>query len=340
MDSVGWDIGGAHLKVVRVDASGQACVAMQRPCPLWRGLTYLEHAIDQVLAALGDWPLHGITMTGELADIFPDRRTGVNQLVEMMVRKLPQTQLRIFAGRQGFVTPMEACTHALAIASANWLASAELVAKIQNTGVLVDVGSTTTDLIAFQEGRARPRGMTDAERLASGELVYRGVVRTPVMAVVQRVSFDGVVQRIAAEHFATMADVYRLTGHLDAAYDMAETADGAGKSLQDSARRLARMVGRDLQDAPMSAWLELAQHIAEAQLKDLAAALQQVAAQVPGPLVGAGAGRFLVRQLAQHSGRDYVDFCELVRGDEKVRAWAAVCAPAYAVARLVAVEGT
>ena len=133
--------------------------------------------------------------------------------------------------------PRQYRDRAAEIASANWLASAQFAARRCGDGVFVDMGSTTTDIVALRGDRVQAQGMSDAERLASNELVYTGIVRTPVMAVVQRVPFNGAMQRIAAEHFATMADVHRLRGHLDEAHDMAETADGAGKSPVDSARR-------------------------------------------------------------------------------------------------------
>jgi probable H4MPT-linked C1 transfer pathway protein len=158
------------------------------------------------------------------------------------------------------------------------------------------------------------------------------------MAVVQRVPFNGQMQRIAAEHFATMADVYRLTGKLDAAHDMSDSADGKGKSPQESARRLARMVGHDVEDAPLLAWQALAHFFANAQLQELVAATQTVASALPvdAPIVGAGVGRAVVKQLAQKSGRAYIDFADLVQGE--ARDWAAVCAPAYSVAWLAGKE--
>lgn len=332
MDSIGWDLGGAHLKAVRLNEAGRVVGAVQLPCPLWRGLPQLECAIDQALADIGDSPLHAMTMTGELADIFTDRPAGVVQIVETIERKLLGKQLKIFSGNRGFIEPAHASEHAAEIASANWLASAQFAARHCKNGVFVDMGSTTTDIVALRDGRAIAQGVSDAARLASDELVYTGVVRTPVMAVVQRVPFNGAMQRVAAEHFATMADVHRLRGYLNEAHDMTETADGAGKTSTDSARRLARMVGRDLQDAPMLAWVALAHFIANAQMQDLVAALQKVASESSGPMVGAGAGRFVLRELARRTGREYIDFSELVEGD--AGEWASVCAPAFAVAWL------
>ena len=338
MDSIGWDLGGAHLKAVRLDSSGCALAAVQLPCPLWRGLRHLEKALDQAMRDVGEGRLHAVTMTGELADIFPDRTNGVTRLVETMYARFPGKVMRVFSGRRGFVSPQAAPAHAGEIASANWLASAQFVARHCANGVFVDMGSTTTDIVVLRDGRAQPQGMSDAERLTSGELVYTGLVRTPVMAVVRRVPFNGDMQRIAAEHFATMADVHRLIGNLPEFHDMAETADGCGKSVEDSARRLARMVGRDLRDAPMVAWVALAHFIAGTQLQELASTMQVLADGMPGPVVGAGAGRHVVRELARRAGRAYVDFSELVSGGEDARKWAAVCAPAYSVAWLARAE--
>src|ERR1019366_4686400 len=102
---------------------------------------------------------------------------------------------------------------------------------------------------------------------------------------------------VAAEYFATMGDVYRLTGELAEAHDMADTADGAGKTPEDSARRLARMVGRDLRDASMQDWRRLAAAFRHAQLLLLQDAVQRAISRGlivdDAPLVGAGAGGFL-----------------------------------------------
>ncbi|MFM9912784.1 MAG: hydantoinase/oxoprolinase family protein [Methylophilaceae bacterium] len=323
----GWDIGGAHLKAVRLDKV--CCKVLQLACPLWKGLQHLEQAVAEALILLGDTNQHAITMTGELADIFPNRHQGVMQISQAMQKLLAGKNLK-FYGSSGFIAPQEVEANTHKIASANWLASAQFVADKCKDGVFVDVGSTTTDVVELKNGQPKPQGFSDAERLTSDTLIYTGVVRTPVMAVVQRLPFNGQMQRVAAEHFATMADVYRLTGKLAAKYDLAETADGQGKSQLESARRLARMLGRDVETVPMLAWQALAHFIANTQLQDL---LAVVKAQAPKTLIGAGVGRFLVREMAQRLKIAYVDFADLVEGDSADVA--AVCAPAYAVAALL-----
>lgn len=337
-DIIGWDLGGAHLKAARLDDAGRIVGVIQRPCPLWQGLQHLEQAIDAALASLGTTTIHAVTMTGELVDLFSDRHEGVLRLVETLRQRLPGADLRVYAGRSGFVGPDQADTYADDIASANWLASTAYAAAHCRAGLFIDVGSTTTDIVLLADGKPQPLGHTDAERLATEELVYSGAVRTPVMAVARRVPFAGQWQRIAAEYFATMADVHRLTGNLELAHDMAPTADDAGKSPEDSARRLARMVGRDLHDAGMAEWRELAHHLAHVQLQDIRAAAERALSRgligADAPLVGAGAGCFLAFELARLMQREYIDFSDLVEGGDESREWAAVCAPAFSVAWL------
>jgi uncharacterized hydantoinase/oxoprolinase family protein len=140
--------------------------------------------------------------------------------------------------------------------------------------------------------------------------------------------------------FATMADVYRLCGALPEDADQLPAADHRGKTQGDSARRLARMIGCDVESAAIGAWCDIARHLADAHRQQLAAAAQRLLAgrglDRRAPLLGAGVGRFLVRALAQEFGRDYVDFGDIVDAADGAREWAARCAPAAAVALLAA----
>ena len=226
------------------------------------------------------------------------------------------------------------------MASANWHASARFVATRCPQALFIDVGSTTSDIVPVQAGQVDSVGYTDDERLVSEELVYTGATRTPVMAVAESVPFGGQRQRTMAEHFATMADVHRLTGELPDDADQLPTADGRGKTAEESARRLARMLGRDLQSADLADWRRLAAHLAERQRQTLHDAIDRVLSRGKlgddAPVVGAGVGRFLLRPLAERLRRPYVDFASLVEGEPATREWAARCAPAAAVAILAA----
>ena len=333
---IGWDLGGANIKSACVEGGRVASVA-QTPCPAVQDRRKFNEALERALAGLTAKPeCHAVTMTGELSDVFADRQEGVGYLSQMVGQALPQVV--IYAGRAGFVSPQDAVNHVGDIASANWHASALLAAQRCSEGLLVDIGTTTADLIPLRNGVVASSGYTDAERLQTGELVYTGVVRTPVMAIAQDSTFRGRMQRIAAERFATMADVYRLTGELPEDADPYPTADQRGKSREDSAARLARMLGMDASDATIADWVALANDFAGRQLSLLQEAATQVltAADVAAraPIVGAGCGRFLARGLAESLGRPYSDFSDVINADPEAREMAARCAPAVAVAIL------
>jgi (4-(4-[2-(gamma-L-glutamylamino)ethyl]phenoxymethyl)furan-2-yl)methanamine synthase len=334
---IGWDVGGANVKLAVVEAGRVETVA-QIPCPLIADRAKFDQAVAAALPLIGVPAVHAVTMTGELSDVFEAREDGVGYLVDLMVKMAAPVPVLIYAGAVGFLTPPEAKRQTPKVASANWHASAALAAKRHGNALLADVGTTTTDLIPVKGGKVAALGATDAERLASGELVYGGVVRTPVMAITQTAPFRGRSQRIAAERFATMADVYRLTGDLPEDADPYPAADQRDKSCEGSARRLARMLGRDAAEAAHADWVALACHFADCQLALIDEAAREVVLQqeLPdtAPVIGAGCGRFLVRQLAARLGRAYVDFADLIDGAPEAREAAARSAPAVAVALL------
>lgn len=340
---LGWDVGGAHLKRAVLAPNGALLSVDMAACPLWQGL-------DRLDGALAAMPVAGegrsfVTMTGELTDLWSDRASGVAGLSAALTARLGVDTL-IYAGRDGFVPAAAAPAHAAAVASANWHATASALAGICGDGVLVDVGSTTTDIISFAGKSLCFRGYADCERMESGELVYSGAVRTPVMALAQTLPFRGRPVPLMAEHFATTADIYRLTGDLPEGADLHPTADGQQKTREASARRLLRMVGRDLgprrhgETATLAEAEALAAFAAEVQLHRLAGALAQVLSASGTPpgsaLIGAGVGRFLVEKLAARSERPYRDAGLLLAGNAAFASAAADCAPAVAVARIAA----
>lgn len=335
--TLGLDVGGAHLKAALVQ-DGRVRAVNQLVCPLWQGIDRL----DAALAALHDaMPVHdraAVTMTGELSDLFPDRPTGVATLVDRLVRELGP-EARFWMGRRGLGDADAARRSSGDVGSTNFLASATLVARHASDALMIDLGSTTTDIIPIRYGAPAPRGLTDAERQSTGELVYTGLTRTPVMAVASRAPFRGVWVGLAREHLANMADVRRILGQLDDNVDLHATADGKGKSHRDSLVRFARLLGRDAAEAGDDEWLTAAAYVAERQLRSIHDGALQVlsAAALPesAPLVAAGIGWRVVAALALRLGRDCRPFGELIGADADVAEAATHSAPAVAVAMLL-----
>jgi len=337
MAVVGWDIGGAHLKAARVE-NGRITAAIQVAAPLRLGLERLAHAFAEAKALIGQADCQAVTMTGELADTFSSRAEGVARLTAAAVRELAHSRVMIYAGRAGFVAPADATMHVTDIASANWFASASVVSRAIGSSLFMDMGSTTTDIVLIVNGAVAARGYTDAERLANGELVYTGLVRSFLMATANRVPFAGGWTGLIHENFASMADVHRILGSLPDGADQMESADSRAKTVAASQARLARMVGRDVDGADASAWTALAQYFAEAQIRAITDGGMLVLSegQLPAnaPIVAAGIGAGLLQEVARRLSRDCIEFEALINITPGVRTKVSSVAPAAAVAIL------
>ena len=340
---IGWDIGGAHVKAALLEG-GEVLDVAQWPCALWSGTDALERTLGAVRSRWPDLAAcdHAVTMTGEMVDHFAHREDGVQRIAALLGAALPEP--RFFAGDQGWCSADRAGPLWPHVASANWLACARHVAAVlePRAGVLVDIGSTTTDLIAFRDGRVLSTSRSDAQRLERSELVYQGVVRTPLCVLGPRLPWRGAEVNVMNEWFATSADVYRLSGELDPAFDQHASADGAAKDAAASRQRLARLIGLDARDGGAAEWLALAHTWRGRQLAELRGQLERVLAEHglarAGVLVSAGCGAFLVGELTPpgtaclHYARDVASIGK--RAPPGAAAWTQVCAPSVAVAAL------
>ena len=340
-DVMGWDIGGAHVKAVQVDNSGRALQVWHRMVPLWKGLDRFAETVGGIREAAGGQGLrHAVTMTGELADIFPTRAEGVRRIVHCLAQVLSGDALSYFSTGSEFVE--DPVRHAHMIGSMNWYASARLIARFVGQGVFVDIGSTTTDLVRIRGHQAVATGFSDAERLACQELLYTGVARTPLMSLAAQIEVGGTPCNLMAEHFATTADVYNLLGQLPDNLYPFDTADGTGCSEFESARRIARMIGWDCEEgADLDEWIRLARIFADLQQSRILESLRVHASEgSSGVLVGAGTGRFLLPSLADRCGLVYQDVDVLLKSRVATKGTftLADCLPAYSVAELYRLE--
>jgi probable H4MPT-linked C1 transfer pathway protein len=338
---IGWDVGGAHLKAARIEHDGTVSGVWLMPCPLWRGLDHLHQAIDRIenMMWASDTCVHAVTMTGEMVDLFETRQAGVQALVALLNQRLGADRVLFYAGGQGWYDASQACQCAEHVASANWHATAHLVSTCVSEALLVDIGSTTTDLIPIREGLVATPSSSDRDRLSAGELVYTGVARTPLMALASEAPVAGHFTPLMAEHFATSSDIYRILGLLPEKADLHDTADGRAKTPAASRARLARMVGRDAWDLPGEAWAELAAWFADAQMAQVGRAVRQVLSRemlaAEAPLVIAGVGGFLGPRLAARIERPVINFSQIL-ATRVHQDTIDGCAPAVAVGRLLA----
>lgn len=287
MNTLGLDIGGANLKAVH--SSG---VVRWQPFPLWKQPHELPDALHALLRSLPASDVLAVTMTGELCDCFETKRQGVAAILDAVAAAAGPTPVRVWQTDGTFADVASARAAPLRTAAANWHALATFAGRFAPTGsaLLIDVGSTTTDVIPLRDGRPVPQGWTDPERLRNQELVYTGVRRTPLCAVLGG--------EVAAEVFATTLDVFLVLDLTPEDPDDTSTADGRPATRAAAEARLARMLCADRETSTPDELRQLAEKALLRQRMLIHAAVssaEETLRESPDAVILAGEGEVLAR---------------------------------------------
>jgi (4-(4-[2-(gamma-L-glutamylamino)ethyl]phenoxymethyl)furan-2-yl)methanamine synthase len=331
--TIGWDIGGVNTKVARVEQDDVIAVAsrayeLQRApdalVPLLRELAAAVNASESAFRC-------AVTMTAELSQMFRTKRDGVTFVLDAVESAFPAAHTEVFAVDGRFLSTRAARRQPLDVAAANWAATAHVVAERYRDALVVDIGTTTTDIIPIVNGAVAATGLTDPARLASGELVYTGAVRTPVESVVTQVPYGCGCASVSAEGFAIMGDVHVWTGALPADDYMASTPDGRPSTREFAGERIARVICADREMLGEGDISQIAEAIAAAQVARIVTAIHRTITRHPSlrTAVVTGIGAFIAEQAARAVGLQVVLLSSEL-GDAAAR-----CAPAAAVALLL-----
>ena len=330
---LGLDIGGANLKL-----SDGEDIAKSIAFALWKSPERLADALREMLEGI---PADGlaVTMTGELADCFETKAFGVDFILAAVEQVAKQRPVCVWQTGAEFVSAEVAREIPLLVAAANWHALATWVGRMvpQGFSLLLDMGSTTTDIIPISEGVPIPAGFTDRERLSTGELVYTGIRRTPLCAVSSSVLFRGERCPVAAEFFASTLDVYLLLEQMNEDEADTDTANGRPATRAAAHDRLARMICCDRSEVSKDDALGIANHFAATQRRQIADAVKQVLAQQEEPVsnvILSGSGHFLLSQLCEELPA--LGAAQRIRLGDMFRDDIAEAACAFAIARLAA----
>jgi len=327
---IGLDVGGANTKAVWLHGGERRAVS--RPFEVWRDREALERVLGGVVADVApELPeAVALTTTAELSDAFRTKREGVEFVLDAAEAAFGDRRLLALTTAGELVSFAEARTRALDVAAANWVASALAVAAVYPDALMIDVGSTTADVVPIAAGRVVASGSTDLDRLLAGELVYTGALRTNLAAIAPRVPVRDRWCPVASELFAISADVHLILGHLAPGAYTCATPDGRRASVECARERVARLVCADAEQLPADEIDAIAAFLHTEQVRQIEAAVREVGGRLegPAPVVPLGVGAFLAREAAERRGRAVVEL-----------PWSAAerdAAPAAALAELLA----
>jgi probable H4MPT-linked C1 transfer pathway protein len=339
MSILGLDIGGANIKAA--DPAGHTVC---RPFAIWKHPEQLAAQISSIGREFPEARQLAITMTAELADCFETKAQGVRFILDQVQSFECEQPPAVWTTAGRFVSCNEACQQPMQVAAANWHALATWVGQHHACAccpfsLLIDIGTTTTDIIAVINGRPASVGLTDLTRLQSGELCYSGIKRTPLCAVAHSVPFRDGYCSLAAELFATTLDIHLLLGHLSEDETDLETANGKPATRSAAHDRIARSLCADRDEVSLDEAIQISAFLADVQRQRLAGALERVVQRLPGrceTVVISGCGAFLARSLV--AGNRQLTGAKVVSLDEILSPGIAEAACAYAVSQLASAK--
>ena len=251
MSTLGLDIGGANIKAVYFsdDSSDREVLTISVPLPMWECWKELPDALRKISKDFGISPdtRVGVTMTGELADCFSCRREGVSYIANAVDLVFSEQEVLFYKTDGNWCDAESASNVWMLLAASNWHAMAQTSAAYlpDKTGLVIDIGSTTTDIIPIIDDQVLAVGKTDFQRLSNHELIYAGIGRTPVCGLIQTVDVDGSSVQMARELFATTDDALIWLKLIKEDDNDTNSADHRSRSRTNAYRRLARMVCSD-----------------------------------------------------------------------------------------------
>ena len=342
--SAGMDIGGVNFKTSCVEFNDWSDFKQSSSSHKISLPFFFVPELRRFLSDEGkDADVLGVTGTAELTPVlFPRLSDGVVSVAEKIGGYFKG---EIFwMGLSGeLIENNDAIANPYEVTAANWVASALVVGRlVERDCILVDVGSTTTDVIPILSGKPETIGKYDYERLASSELVYTGALYSNAR-LVDEILVDGRKTRTANESFSSIADAHCILGNISEREYVEYFSELYAYRDPDLAyTRLAHLVCADDVLLERETIEDIARQLYDIQLEEISSAIKKVyggkkkAYGKKPPIVVSGFGaNFLAAKAAADSGFEDIRYLE-----DELSKDASLSTASYAMALLAAGEIT
>ncbi|MBU0762971.1 MAG: hypothetical protein KKD39_08090 [Candidatus Altiarchaeota archaeon] len=327
----GVDIGGANLKCfvfeLYKDGGFKKLYSTVRSFELSLG-----DALVKIKEDVGGVDVLGVTSTAEYSmRYFRSLGDGIKNYVDdLMQMHVPIYWITL----DGIFVRNEQARDYYRLAAANWVASSLYIGEKIPNCILVDVGSTTADVIPILDGRPISMGIMDFERLSCGQLVYTGVINTPVASILRDINVGGKSACVSSEVYSISADVHLMLGNISQKIFEGYTHNTPPSECYT---RLAHMVCADDELLRREDIAYMAEQVYDKQVRDIAEGIEAVyksnaarfgISRPPVVVAGLGAG-FLAEKAARKAG-----FSEVLHVGKMFDEWFSISLPAASVALL------
>ena len=317
--AMGLDIGGANLKGAAVEVDGKGRFRLLYSCVRDFSLTTRD-IFEEVSEEVGGVDVVGVTSTAEYSlRLFRTLGDGIMHYCrDLSFIHGPRI---LWVNTDGGLVDNGSLRDPYAVAAANWVASAAFIGRyVLKDCILVDVGSTTTDIVPVKDGKPCSNARFDWERLGRGELVYTGAINTGVGSILRRINVAGTESWVSSEDFSISGDVHLICGNISELTFRSYTR-GNNAPPKESLTRLAHMVCADDMLLERRVIEDMARQVWKKQVSDISSGLRQVYEsqrtlyrQKP-PVICCGLGaEFLGARAARACGFDRVTTADRLWG--------------------------
>jgi len=320
---LGIDIGGANTKITEINEKGEFKVH-HLYFPMWKNNEKLAEVLKSYSKNVSKVAL---VTTAELADSYETKKEGVENIVNA-VKEAFGDCISVFDSDCKFISTEEAVQNYMKVSASNWCATADFISKnIEKNCIMVDMGSTTTDIIPIVDGKA-VSGKTDLDRLMNNELLYVGTLRTPLSFLGNKIEFRKTTTNVSSEYFAITGDVSVILGKVTEDEYTCDTPDGKPADKKSSLVRISKVLCSDLNQISV----EEAESIAKEYYKIWTGLIKENVETVSKKY---GINKVVITGLGEEVLKDALNDFEVISVKEKYGKDVSLATPSFAVAVLL-----
>ncbi|MBW9221302.1 hypothetical protein KKP91_03790 [Methanothermococcus sp. SCGC AD-155-M21] len=330
---LGIDIGGANTKITELKKESYKIHHIY--FPMWKNSKKLAELIKKYNS--DDIKKIGVVMTAELADAYKTKREGVEDILNSLRNAFPNKEIYVFDVDGNFLSIEMAKKEYMKVSASNWTATAYFVMKnISNNTILVDMGSTTTDIIPIKNGKIMAY-KTDLERLMNNQLVYIGALRTPLSFLGNTVEYKNYTTNLSSEYFSITGDINNILDKITDEQYNCDTPDGGPKDKKNCMIRVARVLCSDLEQISEEEIINISSQFYEKLLDNIGYNLDKVSKKH-------NLNNIIITGLGENILKDVINNCNNKRHntsynilsiEDKYGREVSLSTPSFAVAKLL-----
>jgi probable H4MPT-linked C1 transfer pathway protein len=273
---VGIDIGGKNVKYTVLIPEDEKYLVNSGIIPSMFMKMELQHILTQLVTHVPeDTSCVGVTMSFPVG--YRDFQEGVKEVVQILVSCSGSTPVMVVDFEGNLWSLRDSLSQdPVRFSASNFFGSAFLASKICDNSIMIDTGSTSTDIICIRKGCPvlLGRDTSNLKRNSTGEMTWTGIIHTLVSSLTHLVPLRGRLVR-ASPSGATTNDVYNVLSY-DEMRSLLRLSKIEQKEPEHYSLGLASLFGYDLKSVESVEVETIARFVSLKHREVLAESLLQV----------------------------------------------------------------